>query len=146
MPSNHALERTRPSRSLAIKGARGRVAQLGRLGGSVRSSAKISICTVGALVITVLGLLGSARSLLLTHSSQAPASLFFPFAMFAAYLDLASGYTMWFALALPQFFIYASFCAWAWVRGDDVKRVCTRIVVVHMLLGVGCAVLYGLER
>ena len=109
------------------------------------SPAKVGICFAGAVAFTILALLCSARSLVITHSSQSPAAFSFPFAMFVMYIRPETGFTLWLALALPQFFVYACFCAWVWVCGDDLRRVCVRIFVVHMLLGVGCAALYSLE-
>ena len=52
---------------------------------------------------------------------------------------------LFFTLGLLQFFIYSAFFAWAWVWGDDLRRLWVRIGGLHLLFGVGCALLYSIR-
>ena len=109
----------------------------------MRSGAKTFVCLGTALLITVLA---AAISIpVQSGQSEAPAAFFFPYAFLAAYLRGGRMDALFFTLGLLQFFIYSAFFAWAWVWGDDLRRLWVRIGGLHLLFGVGCALLYSIR-
>lgn len=80
-----------------------------------------------------------------TSQREAHTAFFFPYAMLTIYLRDGRVDVWFYLLGLSQFFIYGAFFAWAWVWGDDIRRFWARIIVLHLLLGIGCAALYSLN-
>ncbi len=102
---------------------------------------KIVTCFGVAFAATAIGAVFTMP--VLAHGSYTPTCLFFPYAMLALYVFKHGGEKWALALGLSQFFLYAAFYAWRWVWEDDTRWLVTRIAAIHLLVGIGAAVLYG---
>jgi hypothetical protein len=108
-------------------------------------AAKLLFSFVAASVVTTLAVQIALPGVARTHGNPAPAAFLFPYAMLTAHAFQRPPLPLVAAIALLQFFVYSAFFAWAWILGRRMQRISHRIIVVHVLLGIGCALLYHFD-
>jgi hypothetical protein len=101
----------------------------------ITTTQKVFASVWASVVATCIGLLLSAT---VDRDSVVPA-LLFPYAMLTMYVLGNDG--LFLLLGLPQFFVYGAVFAWAWICGRG-QRGPWRLFILHLIVGVGCAMIY----